>query len=92
MHHGKLHFAKSLAITRKPFGTSIALFSAVRSSGLSTWAPIQPAREGSRNAGLTVIHSLGFTYDWIYAIDWNTKSAACITPHSRLFSCAGFSA
>jgi hypothetical protein len=32
----------------------------------STWAPNQPAREGSRNAGLTVIYMMGFTYDWIF--------------------------
>jgi hypothetical protein len=43
----------------------------------------QPAREGSRNAGLTVIYGTGFTYDWIYAIDRNLRSTACIIPHSR---------
>jgi hypothetical protein len=48
----------------------------------STWAPYQPAREGLRNAGLTVIHGWASrTIGFSNAVGWNI---VCRVHHSPL--------
>ena len=55
-----MHSENFLGIAGKSFGTPIALQSPVRSSGLRDMGHLTlPAREGTQDAGLTVINIIG---------------------------------